>query len=206
MWAQAGVFSLGCDTLFIFLIMKTVLITILLAVAGLTMLAATYACKNTKNQQENVQCGGPGIGIDLDTVEALSLPPIEEEVERDDFTVGLPEGWKVMSNDEYCLIVYKGTIEEDYLDGRAVHLVIVPADGVTPDDAIQEMVTGINATVGKDVTIGATTYQTCTYVEDGRDLLLLVTKYIDKLMRIEVEGTDASDPEVRAIVLSMRIN
>ena len=95
---------------------------------------------------------------------------------------------------------------EEYRDGRAVHLVIVPADGVTPDAAIQEMVTGINATVGKDVTIGATTYKTCTYVEDGRDMLLLVAKYIDKLMRIEVEGTDASDPEVRAIILSMRIN
>lgn len=185
--------------------MKAVLITIFLAVAGLAMLAATCACKNTNNQQENVQCGGPGIGIDRDAVEALSLPPLEDEVERDDFYVGLPEGWKVMSNEEYCLIVYKGTIEEDYLDGRAVHLVTVPADGVTPAGAIQEMVAGSNATAGEDVTIGATTYKTCTYVEDGRLMLLLVTKYIDKLIKIGVEGTDANDPEVRAIVLSMRL-
>lgn len=182
------------------------LLSILAIVA--TMFVAMASCGQTSQQadQDNRPvCGGMGIGIDSATAEANTLPMPVTDLEHDRFDVAIPEGWKLLDKHPDGLIVYSGTIEEDFISGPYLTIEVVDADEKTPADVIDEMVAGCNATKGDVIKIVDYHYRTCTYVEDSYDHQLLVRQQGDKLIKFDIINTDATNPEVRSIINTLEL-
>lgn len=170
-----------------------------------TMFVAMASFGQNGQQNNRPICGGPGIGIDSATTEANTLPRPVTDLEHDSFYIALPEGWKLLDRLPDGLNVYSGTLEEDFISGPYVTIEVVDADGSTPADVIDEMVAGCNATKGDVIKIVNHHYSSCTYVEDAYHHQLLVRQQGDKLIKFDFINTDATNPEVRSIINTLKL-
>ena len=179
--------------------------TLSIAIIAALMAGAMVSCGCGAKQNEQVICGGMGIGTDEETAEAMSLPRLKTDIGHARFYAAMPEGWNVLDTLENAVIVTNGTVEDDFINGPCATIEVVEADGKTPTAVIAEMVSGAGATAGDDVKIVDHTYQTCTRIEDAYNHQLLVRQEGDKLIKIDIINTDADNPEVRAIVHSVEL-
>lgn len=184
------------------------MILILILVIAATVGAIVLACGQREQQgvrNNQPTCGGPGIGIDHETVEANSLPALESTIEHEHFTAAMPQGWQVVQTNYDGVNLLKGTINEDIIQGPYMIISVCESQGSNADSRISELVAGSHAMVGDDVTIVGRTYKTCTFTEDGYDYQTLVRDQDGWLIAFHLLNTRADDPEVRAIIHSLRI-
>ena len=174
--------------------MKITLLVIALAAAAFIALASC----GSKPKNENVICGGPGIGIDSAYVEALSLPRPESYEDAGAFFVPLPQGWKVVETFEGGATVRRDTTES--VANPAITIQVDSPDGKTPGEVIAEVVSSTNGTKIPNIKITDVTYKACEYEENGVKHQLLVGKKDYKLFRFNIINSDADNPELRTII------
>lgn len=181
---------------------------ILILVIAATVGAIVLACGQREQQgvrNNQPTCGGPGIGIDHETVEANSLPALESTIEHEHFTAAMPHGWQIVQTNYDGVNLLKGTINEDVIKGPYMVVSVNQCEGTTAEGRISELVNGSHAIEGDEVTIVGRTYKTCTFTEDGYDYQTLVRDQDEWLIAFYIINTTAADPEVRAIIHSLRL-
>ena len=183
---------------------RMILILVIAAAVG----AIVLACGQREQQgvkNDPPTCGGPGIGIDHETIEANSLPAVETIVDHVFFTAAMPQGWQVVQTNYDGVNLLKGTIDEDSIKGPFMIISVNKIKRKTAAGRISELVRGYHATVGDDVTIVGRIYKTCTFTHDGYDYQTLVRDQDGWLFAYHLLNTRADDPEVRAIIHSLQL-
>ena len=182
---------------------RTILMLAMVAVACAIIVACGQ--RNQLNHEIQPTSGGEGIGIDHGTIDVNSLPTVETTIEHERFTAAMPQGWQLVQTNNDGVNLLKGTIDEDVIEGPYMVVSVHQCEGTTAEGRISELVNGSHAIDGDEVTIVGRTYKTCTFTEDGYDHLALVRDQDGWLIAFYIINTTAADPEVRAIIHSLRL-
>ena len=176
---------------------------VLFSFAILAATAMMVACGN-KSQQNTEEQDTAAVAEEQPS-ETASVA-IVKTIDKDAYSIGLPEGWSAMSQGDTQCMVYKGSDAKpsEALNGTWVSMEISPSEDKTIEEGIKEMIEEMGAKQLDDVTIGGTTYKQCSYVEDGVESRILVSG-TDNLVSFMMAHTTPDDPEVQAIISSLKL-
>lgn len=166
--------------------------------------AATMASCGNKTAQNNE-------GQDSATTEApiaeVATSAIAETIDKAGYTIGLPEGWAVMSADDEECFIYKGDKAKpsEAISGTWIVLKRGSLEGKTFDAAVQEMIKETGAKLLDDVIIGGRTYKHCSCIEDGVESRILVTVDDKGVLSFMMGRTTPDDADVQAIISSLKV-
>lgn len=168
--------------------------------AILAVAAMIASCGQKAQQNAEIQDSTAVVGEQ--TEEAVLATTIDQA----SYSLGLPEGWAIMSQDDMECFVYKGNAAKpsEAINGTFLSLKIGPSEGKTLDNTIEEMVKEMGVKLLDDVTIGGTTYKQCSYTEDDVESRILMAG-TDKMVSIMMARTTPDDADVQAIVNSLKL-
>lgn len=180
--------------------MKKVLFSFaILAVAATMAACGNKSAQNAESQESAVVAG-------QQPVEAATAA-IAKTIDKGAYSLGLPEGWSVLSEGDTECFVYKGdgSKPSEAIDGQWVSLKIGPLEGKTVDGAVKEMVNEMGAKQLADVTVGGTTYKHCSYVEEGVESRILMTSNDKSGISFMMARINPDDADVQTIISSLKI-
>lgn len=133
---------------------------------------------------------------------------VVKTIDQKTYSLGLPKGWVTMSAGDTECMVFKGSASKpsEAIDGVwvALNTTTVEAKGMNLELAIKAMLKEMGAKQLEDVTIGGTTYKQCSYTEKGVESRILMAGK-DKLVSFMMSRTTPDDPDVRAIISSLKL-
>lgn len=130
-------------------------------------------------------------------------------IDQRTFSLTLPDGWSVLSEEEDEALVYKGTSMTDSIDGPSLNITIRDTDGMSFDEIRQMMVDEMGVRIAPDVTIAGSSYKAFILTEGGIDSMgLLYNRSADgketaNFAIVFFIRTSPEDAEVQSIVSSL---
>lgn len=175
----------------------------LLSIAILAAAFCMTACGN--------KSGDNAGGADSTEVapEATAQTEIELKTVYDQkmFSVGVPEGWNTTPNNDpetSDIMFFKGDMEQIMSIPCVIFNVDVPEDGKSLEESFKELEIEGSKPLD-DVTIGRQTYKCMEVNEDGQKGLLLGSMDKGKTIGITLVNAELNDPEVQAIIESLKV-
>jgi len=158
----------------------------------------------------NKQTPPPSVTAVEQAEAAEQLPEVKTTIDKNSFTVALPDGWQAMPGDDEdggkeSTIVFKGKDVTELMTAAFMMINVGDDEGKTLDEGIKEFLEESKAQPAEDVKIGGKTYKTFTLVEDSVESPMLVTQENNKFISFIVGKASVQDPEVRAIINSFRL-
>lgn len=135
---------------------------------------------------------------------AEAAMPIATTVDKETYSIGLPEGWAVMSEDESGCFVYKGQNPAEAMDGAWVAMKIASSADETVEKALPDMVKEMGAKQLDDVTIGGKTFKQISFTEQGEEARILMADY-KRAVSFTIMKATAADADVQAVVGSFKM-
>lgn len=181
--------------------MKKALFSFAVAAVAFSM----AACGNNSAQNAGSQDSTAAIAEEQ-SAESITTA-MAQTIDKAAYSIGLPEGWAVMSESDTECMIYKGSVAKpsETLDNTWLSVKIGSLDGQSLESAIEEMVKEMGAKLLDDVTIAGTTYKQCSYTEDGVESRILVTGKDKNAISVMIARTTPDDPEILAILRSLKI-
>lgn len=132
---------------------------------------------------------------------------VKTTYEKKLFSVGAPEGWETMPNDDpesTDIMLLKGGIENVMKDAFVI-AEVRPTEGETLESGMKEAEEDGKAKVLDDVTAGGFTYKHL-YLEEGEmPGHILVAQQGDQFITFTIGKADVDDPDVQAILQSFKL-
>ena len=181
---------------------------VLFSFAVLAVVATMTACGNKSAQPVEGQDDATTSeqSTKAQPAEAAPTVALATTIDKETYTIGLPEGWSTLSaNDKGCYM-YKGDGKKpsEAVSGTFIIMQFQPSDGKTIEDGIKEAVDNMAAKQLDDVTFNGTTYKQLSYTEDGVDGRILVTTDGEQVISFMMARTTPDDPEIQAIINSFK--
>lgn len=139
---------------------------------------------------------------------AENLPETKTSFEQKTFTVSVPEGWNTAPNYDAArsdIMLFKGDMESIMTSPLVMINVDIPEKGITFDEAIKALQEESGAKSIDDVTIGDRTFKGLVLTEGENTGTILAKEEGDKVIALTLTNTEISNPEVQAIIKSIKV-
>ena len=171
---------------------------------SLAVLAVGLLMASCGNKSANNAAGGESENTEV----AENLPELKANYEVKTFTAGAPEGWNIMggepSMDDNGLMLYKGDISEVTKNPCVIIDVEQSEEGKSFDDGIKEVEESGTKAI-PDLTIDGKTYKGFEIVEGETKGNILCREEGGKIISVTLANCKPTDPEVLAILKSMKL-
>lgn len=135
------------------------------------------------------------------------LPEVKKIYEKTDFSVGVPEGWETMPNDDpesMDIMLLKGGIDKITKE-PFIMIDLEGAEGQGFEADVKDFQENTNAKALDDVTLNGLTYK-AFYMEEGEiPGTILVSRHKNLNVSITIGKADLNDPEIQAILQSFKL-
>ena len=141
-----------------------------------------------------------------ETVE--NLPATKTSFEQKNFIVSVPEGWNTSPDPEASrsdIMLFKGDMENIMSNPVLVINVDAPAEGMTFEEAFKALQAESGAQAIDDVTIGGKTYKGLVLTEGEIIGTILAREEGDKVIALTITNSGVDNPEVQAIIQSIKV-
>ena len=177
--------------------MKKQVLTIAIMAVGLLVVSCG-------NKTGNAAGGADSTAVVKADVKASDVKTTSE---KKLFSVGAPEGWEAMSDDDpesTNIMLLKGGMENVMKDAFII-AEVRPTEGETLESGMKEAEEDGKAKVLDDVTAGGFTYKHL-YIEEGEmPGHILVAQEGDQFITFTIGKADVDDPDVLAILNSFKL-
>ena len=137
-----------------------------------------------------------------------SLPVAKASFEQKNFIVSVPEGWNTSPDPEASrsdIMLFKGDMENIMSNPVLVINVDAPAEGMTFEEAFKALQAESGAQAIDDVTIGGKTYKGLVLTEGENTGTILAREEGDKVIALTITNSGVDNPEVQAIIQSIKV-
>jgi hypothetical protein len=137
-----------------------------------------------------------------------SLPEVKTTFEQKTFTVSVPEGWNTTPNREVeasDIMVFKGDMEKIMSIPCVIINVDVPEDGKSFEEGVKTMETESGAKAIDDITIDGKTYKGFELQEGEVKGTIMAREENGKTIGITLANVQPTDPDVLAILQSLKM-
>lgn len=141
-------------------------------------------------------------------VVAQNLPEVKTSFEQKTFTVSVPEGWNTTPNrvvENSDLMVFKGDMEQI----MSIPCVIINVDVLDGDKSFEEGLQAVQDESGAkpidDITIDGKTYKGFELTEGDMTGTIMAREENGKAIAITLANVKPTDPEVLAIIQSLKV-
>ena len=110
-----------------------------------------------------------------------------------------------MPGDTDEVLVYKGADIADAMNGTFIIMEVSKLEGTTLAEGLKQLQESMGAKPGKDITIAGQTYKSFTATEDGVESTILVAEKNGCSIMAAITKAKVDDPDVQAIVGSIRV-
>ena len=139
---------------------------------------------------------------------AQNLPEVKTAFEQKTFTVSVPEGWNTTPNREIeasDIMVFKGDMEKIMSIPCVIISVDVPEDGKSFEEGVQAVQDQSGATPIPDITIDGKTYKGFELKEGEVTGTIMAREENGKTIGITLANVQPTDPDVLAILQSLKV-
>lgn len=137
-----------------------------------------------------------------------SLPEVKTSFEQKTFTVSVPEGWNTTPNREVeasDIMVFKGDMEKIMSIPCVIINVDVPEDGKSFEEGVKKMEDESGAKPIADITIDGKTYKGFELKEGDVTGTIMAREENGKTIGITLANVQPTDPDVLAILQSLKV-
>lgn len=136
------------------------------------------------------------------------LPEVKTSFEQKTFTVSVPEGWNTTPNRDVetsDLMVFKGDMEKIMSIPCVIINVDEPEDGKSFEEGVQAVQEESGAKPIDDITIDGKTFK-CFKLKEGEVTgTIMAREENGKMIGITLANVQPTDPEVQAILKSLKV-
>lgn len=181
-------------------------------ILSIAIVAATacvvVACGNKSVNNTGSADSTEVAGVPEKTEIEQNLPEVKTGFDKKTFAVSVPEGWNTTPNpdtESSDIMVFKGDMEKIMTSPALIINVDEPEDGKSFDDAIKTVDEDTNTKAIDDVTIGGRTFKGFQMTEGEVTGTILCAEENGKMISVTIVNTQVDDPEVRAIIRSLKV-
>ncbi len=160
------------------------------------------------NKSANNVAGADSTAVAEAPEVAQDLPEVKASYTQKDFTIGAPDGWNTTPNrdeEQEGIMLFKGDMEKI----MSIPLVMVNVEqmeeGKTFEDGLKEVEEEAKTKPIPDVTIDGNTYKGFEMTEGEVKGIILVREQAGKTVSATITNTKVDDPEVLAILKSLKL-
>ncbi|MBP5778290.1 MAG: hypothetical protein J6W56_12185 [Prevotella sp.] len=171
--------------------------------AVLAVSICMMACGN-----KSANNAGGADSTEVATEAEQTLPELKTSYIQKDFTISAPEGWNTTPNrdeKQEGIMLFKGEMENI----MSIPLVMIEVgqleEGKSFEDGLKEVEAEAKAKPIPDVTIDGKTFKGFEMTEGDMKGIIMVREEAGKTISVTITNTKADDPEVLAILKSLKL-
>ena len=173
------------------------------SIFSFAILAVGLLMASCGNKSANNAAGGESENTEV----AENLPELKATYEVKTFTAGAPEGWNTMgepNTEDNGLMLFKGDISNVTKNPCVIIDVEQSEEGKSFDDGIKEVEASGTKAI-PDLTIDGKTYKGFEIMEGETKGYILCREEGGKIISVTLANCQSTDPEVLAIMKSMKL-
>ena len=183
--------------------MRKQVLTFTIMAAGLLVVACGNKSANAAGGADSTAVAAAPEAAKAD----VKSSDVKKTYEKSDFSIGAPEGWETMPNDDpqsTDIMLLKGGIDKMMKDAFVI-LDIEGAEGASFEEAMKEFQENTKGKLLDDVTAAGITFKHFYIEESEMPGHILIAQQNGKNISFTIGMAEVDDPDVQAILNSLKL-